>query len=57
MQLLSTSNKSLSKPELAVLSDKPLNQNEKTTQTKLSMIWVNEFDGERNRSIAKWIKN
>ncbi|MBE9002103.1 hypothetical protein IQ274_28845 [Nostoc sp. LEGE 12447] len=57
MQLLSTSNKSLSKPQLAVLLDTPLNQNTKITQTKLSMIWVSEFDGERNRLIAKWIKN
>ncbi|MDZ8257479.1 hypothetical protein [Nostoc sp. ChiQUE01b] len=57
MQLLNISNKSLAKPQLAALSDESLNQNTKTTQPKLSMIWVNEFDGERNRLIAKWIIN
>ncbi|MEH2463769.1 hypothetical protein [Nostoc sp.] len=57
MQLLSTSSKSLPNSQLAVWSDKSLNQNTKTTQTQLSMIWINEFNGKRNQLVARWIKN
>lgn len=57
MQLLSTPNKLLLKPQLAGLSNKSLNENTKITQDKLSMIWVNEFDAKRNRLVARWIKN
>lgn len=57
MQLLSTSSKSLPNPQLAVWSDNSLNQNTKTTQTQLSMIWINEFNGKRNQLVARWIKS
>lgn len=57
MQLLSTSSKSLPNPQLAVWSDNSLNPNTKTTQTKLSMIWIKEFNGKRNHLVARWIKN
>lgn len=57
MQGLSTCSKSLPNLQLAVWSDKSLNQNTKTTQTKLSMIWINEFNGKRNQLVARWIKN
>jgi hypothetical protein len=57
MQLLRTSNKSLPKPQLAISSNKPLNENTKTRQAKLSMIWVTEFDGKRDRLVARWIEN
>lgn len=54
MQILSVSNNS---PKSTVSSDNYLNHKTKQTQVKLSMIWVKEFDGERNRLVAKWIKN
>lgn len=56
MQILSTYSKSLISPQPTVLSNNSLNQNQKKTQTKLSMLWVNEFDGKRNRLVARWIK-
>jgi hypothetical protein len=30
-------------------------ENEKKTGSKLSMIWVKEFDNKRERLVAKWI--
>lgn len=39
-------------------SDTPatfLNLPRKTNRAKLAMIWVQEFDGERERLVAKWV--
>jgi hypothetical protein len=30
-------------------------KNEKKTGSKLSMVWVKEFDNKRERLVAKWI--
>lgn len=31
-------------------------QHTKTTKAPLSMIWVKQFDGERERLVAHWVK-
>ena len=36
-----------------LLPEKALTQNSRKTQPKLSMIWVKEFDGERERLVAR----
>ncbi|BAY48191.1 hypothetical protein SAMD00079811_58120 [Scytonema sp. HK-05] len=38
-----------------LLSEKTLTQNSRKAQPKLSMIWVKEFDGERERLVARWV--
>lgn len=38
-----------------VSSELPLTPKTKTTQPKLSIIWVKEFDGERQRLVARWV--
>jgi hypothetical protein len=38
-----------------LLLEKALTQNSRKTQPKLSMIWVKEFDGERERLVARWV--
>ncbi len=38
-----------------ILPKKALTQNSRKTQPKLSMIWVKEFDGERERLVARWV--
>ncbi|MBD2451771.1 hypothetical protein H6G76_32560 [Nostoc sp. FACHB-152] len=57
MQLLNISDKSLLSVSSTVSSDDLLNQKLKANQAKLFMVWVNEFDGQRNRLVAKWIRN
>jgi len=37
------------------LLEKALTHNCRKTQPKLSMIWVKEFDGERERLVARWV--
>ncbi|MBW4503374.1 MAG: hypothetical protein KME57_28390 [Scytonema hyalinum WJT4-NPBG1] len=38
-----------------LLLEKALTHNCRKTQPKLSMIWVKEFDGERERLVARWV--
>lgn len=38
-----------------LLLEKTLTHNSRKTQPKLSMIWVKEFDGERERLVARWV--
>ncbi|MCP6760137.1 MAG: hypothetical protein NHB32_15610 [Fischerella sp. CENA71] len=57
MQNLISYSNSLLSSEPALLSDISLTENLKTKKPKLSMIWVKEFDGERQRLVAKWIIN
>lgn len=33
-----------------------LTRNSRKTQPQLSMIWVEEFDGERERLVTRWVK-
>ncbi|MFB2895422.1 hypothetical protein ACE1CI_21165 [Aerosakkonemataceae cyanobacterium BLCC-F50] len=40
--------------QLTELSKTSFTQKPKTNRPKLSMIWVKEFDGERQRLVAKW---
>lgn len=54
MKLLATFNHSVSTSQSAELSKTSYTQKPKTTRPKLSMIWVKEFDGERERLVAKW---
>jgi hypothetical protein len=49
-----TFNHSVSFPQPAELSKTSFTQKPKTTRPKLSMIWVKEFDGERQRLVGKW---
>jgi hypothetical protein len=43
----------LSKPVVSL--EFSLTQKTKTTQPKLSIIWVKEFDGEHQRLVARWV--
>lgn len=38
-----------------LLPENALTQNSIKTQPKLSIIWVKEFDGERERLVARWV--
>jgi len=53
---LSNTSSPLAFPQPTVSLEISLTQSKKTTQPKLSMIWVKEFDGDRQRLIARWVK-
>ncbi len=55
MALLDISNLSVPSSQPMVSSENSLIQNPKITRPKLSMIWVKEFDGERQRLVARWV--
>ena len=55
MQLLNKDSKSLLLSQSPVSLAISLKQNKKPL-TKLSILWMNEFDGERYRLVARWIK-
>lgn len=38
-----------------LLLENALTQNSRNTQPKLSIIWVKEFDRERERLVARWV--
>jgi hypothetical protein len=41
--------------EASNTSETALTQKRKTTRSKLSMIWVKEFDGKRQRLVGQWV--
>lgn len=41
-------------PQPTINSKSYVTQKPKITRPKLSMIWVKEFDGERQRLVTKW---
>jgi hypothetical protein len=55
MKLSETETLFLTAVEPNILPKKPLTQNTRKAQPKLSMIWVKEFDGERERLVARWV--
>lgn len=55
MQLLNSLNSSTSLLESEKGAETSLLQNSRTTQAKLSMIWVKESDGICQRLIARWV--
>ena len=54
MKLSDTFNHSVTSSQPAELSKTSFTQKPKRTRPKLSMVWVKEFDGERQRLVAKW---
>ena len=54
MQILDTFSSSITPLQPPIESKTPLTEKPKTSQPKLSMIWVKEFDGERERLVARW---
>ncbi len=55
MKLSETKTLFLTPVQPNLLPEKGLTQNSRKTQPKLSMIWVKEFDGERERLVARWV--
>ncbi len=43
------------RPQPVISEKNCLIKNTKTTRYKLSMIWVKESDGSRQRLIARWV--
>lgn len=55
MLLVNRSNYSESSPVTTFAATNPPVQEKETTPNRLSMIWVNEFDGMRYRLVARWV--
>ncbi len=54
MQISDTFSPSITPLQPAIESKTSLIEKAKTARPKLSMIWVQEFDGERQRLVARW---
>ena len=56
MQLLKRSSFSTSLPQLTTLSETSIIQKPSTIQPQISIIWVSESDGSRQRLVARWVQ-
>ncbi len=54
MQISDTFSPSITPLQPVIESKTSLTQEPKTARPKLSMVWVKEFDGERQRLVARW---
>ncbi|MFB8789084.1 MAG: hypothetical protein U7123_09600 [Potamolinea sp.] len=55
MLLVNRSTSSQSSPVRTLAAQNSRLQEQETTPNRLSMIWVQEFDGTRYRLVARWV--
>lgn len=55
MKLLKKSSSSNSLPQVTTLSKTSPIQRTSTIRPQISMIWVSESDGNRQRLVARWV--
>ncbi len=55
MLLVNRSTSSQSSPVTTFTAQNSRLQEQETMQNRLSMIWVQEFDGTRYRLVARWV--